>query len=124
MILSLCLATAIFFEGRNQSVDGQMAIAEVILNRVADPQWPDTICGVINQKNQFLFTRDERSDNPEKYVEPKAWKTAQIIAHDAVRGINLIGLTSTHFIGVHIHPSWVHGLQLDGRIEDHLFYSK
>jgi len=124
MILTLCLATAIFFEARDQSVDGQMAVAEVIMNRVADPQWPDTICGVVNQTRQFSFTHDGLSDNPTKYIEPNAWKLAQLIADDALAGLNLIGLTSTHYHTTAVHPYWVHSLELDGKIGDHLFYSK
>lgn len=124
MILELCLATAIFFEGRNQSVDGQMAIAEVILNRTADPQWPDTICGVVNQRKQFSFTHDGLSDDPTKYIEPNAWKIAQIIANDAMAGLNMIGLTSTYYHTTAVHPYWLHGLELDGQIGNHLFYSK
>ncbi len=124
MILSLCLATAIFFEARNQPVDGQMAVGEVIINRVVDPQWPDTVCGVVNQRKQFSFTHDGLSDNPLDYIEPNAWKTAQLIAHDIEHGRNMIGLTSTYYHTTAVHPYWVHGLQLDGQIGDHLFYSK
>ncbi len=124
MILALCLATAIFFEGRNQSVDGQMAIAEVIINRAADTQWPDTICGVVNQRKQFSFTHDGLSDDPTKYIEPNAWRLAQTIADEALAGRNMIGLTSTYYHTTAVHPYWVHGLQLDGQIGDHLFYSK
>lgn len=124
MILELCLATAIFFEARDQSVEGQRAVAEVILNRVADPQWPDTICGVVNQHKQFSFTHDGHSDDPVHYNEDNAWLLAQIIAKDAVAGINLIGLTSTYYHTIGVHPYWLHGLKLDGQIGDHLFYSK
>ncbi len=124
MILTLCLATAIFFEGRNQSVDGQMAIAEVIINRAADPQWPDTICGVVNQRKQFSFTHDGLSDDPTKYIEPNAWRLAQLIADEAMAGLNLIGLTSVYYHTTDVHPYWVHSVELDGKIGDHLFYSK
>lgn len=124
MILALCLATAIFFEGRNQSVDGQRAIAEVIMNRVADSQWPDTICGVVNQRKQFSFTHDGMSDDPTQYIEPTAWRLAQTIADETMAGIGMIGLTSTHYHTTAVHPSWLHSLKLDGQIGDHLFYSK
>lgn len=124
MILELCLATAIFFEARDQSIEGQRAVAEVILNRVADPQWPDTICSVVNQHKQFSFTHDGYSDDPVHYNEDNAWLLAQIIAKDAVAGINLIGLTSTYYHTISVHPYWLHGLKLDGQIGDHLFYSK
>lgn len=124
MIVELCLATAIFFEARNQSVDGQMAVAEVILNRVADPQWPNTICGVVNQTRQFSFTHDGMSDDPADYIEPQAWKLAQIIADEAMAGLNLIGITSVFYHTVDTVPFWLEYMHLDGQIGDHLFYSK
>lgn len=124
MILELCLATAIFFEARDQPVDGQMAVAEVILNRVADPQWPNTICGVVNQHRQFSFTHDGLSDNPIKYREPETWRVAQIIARDAIEGLNLVGITSTYYHTIGVHPYWLHSLEPDGQIGNHLFYSK
>lgn len=124
MIVELCLATAIFFEARNQPVDGQMAVAEVIINRTADPQWPDTICGVVNQPKQFSFTHDGKSDDPLKYNSPLAWKIAQIIAIDAMKGINLVGITSTYYHATYVHPHWHSNLKCDGRIGDHIFYSK
>ena len=124
MIIELCLATALFFEARNQPIDGQMAVAEVILNRVEDPQWPNTICGVVNQTAQFSFTHDGKSDDPTAYREPAAWRVAQIIARDAVEGLNTLGLTSTHYHATSVHPSWHRGLTLDGTIGEHIFYSK
>jgi len=124
MIIELCLATALFFEARNQPIDGQMAVAEVILNRVEDSQWPDTICGVVNQSKQFSFTHDGLSDDPTKYGDAAAWVTAQIIARDAVEGHNTLGLTATHYHATSVHPSWTHALELDGQIGDHIFYSK
>lgn len=101
-----------------------MAIAEVILNRTADPQWPNTICGVVNQTRQFSFTHDGKSDDPTKYIEPRAWATAQLIAEEALLGLNLIGLTSVFYHTVNVTPFWLEYMHLDGQIGDHLFYSK
>jgi spore germination cell wall hydrolase CwlJ-like protein len=124
MIVEMCLAVAIFFEARNQPIDGQMAVAEVILNRVKDPQWPDSVCDVVNQPKQFSFTHDGLSDDPRRLNEPRAWAIAQIIAQDAIHGINTLGLTSTYFHATYVHPSWHNGLSKDGQIGDHIFYSK
>ncbi|MEY2909484.1 MAG: hypothetical protein RLZZ602_2007, partial [Pseudomonadota bacterium] len=44
-----CLAVAIYFEARGESIDGQMLVAETIINRVADERWPDTVCEVVKQ---------------------------------------------------------------------------
>lgn len=124
MIIELCLATAIFFEARNQHIDGQMAVAEVIINRVESPKWPNTICEVVNQPKQFSFTHDGLSDNPIKYNEPAAWIAAQIVAQDAISKINTLGLNSTHYHTINVHPMWRYNLVQDGVIEDHVFYSK
>ena len=63
-----CLTEALYFEARGESVKGQFAVAEVILNRVASPLYPDTVCGVVHQGTgrhlqcQFTYTCDGRSD--------------------------------------------------------------
>lgn len=124
MIIELCLATAIFFEARDQPVDGQMAVAEVILNRVADLQWPDNVCDVVYQHKQFSFTHDGLSDDPTEYNDPLAWKIAQIIANDALEGINMLGITSVYYHADYVHPFWQHSMNYDGRIGNHFFYSK
>ena len=72
-----CLTEALYFEARGETVKGQFAVAEVILNRVSSPSFPDTICGVINQGTgrkfacQFTYTCDGRA---EVIREPKAMK--------------------------------------------------
>src|SRR3546814_6180704 len=48
-----CLASAVYFESKGEPLEGQLAVAEVILNRVKSPKFPDTICGVVKQRNQF-----------------------------------------------------------------------
>ena len=127
MILELCMAVAIFFEARDQPIDGQRAVAEVIMNRVADPQWPDTICEVVNQPKQFSFTHDGKSDNPTRYRghgEEKAWRRAKAIAESTAAGRHLLGISSTHYHSTSVRPAWRHKLKRDGRIGDHIFYSK
>lgn len=124
MIIELCLATAIFFEARNQTFDGQRAVAEVILNRRTDPQWPDNICDIIEQPRQFSYTHDGLSDNPLVYDEGDAWWVARMIARETIQGKDLLGITSTHYHTTAVSPSWRHALELDGQIGDHIFYSK
>ena len=84
-----CLTEALYFEARGESVAGQFAVAEVILNRVTDPRYPDTICGVVNEGTgrrfacQFTYTCDGR---PEAVDDPRMWqRMGQIARHDARR---------------------------------------
>lgn len=127
MILSMCLATAIFFEARDQPIDGQIAVAEVILNRVDRDQWPNTICGVVNQHKQFSFTHDGQSDDPTKYTnhaDVVAWELAQEIASGVLLGTLELGLTSDHYHATSASPDWMNVLNRDGQIGDHIFYTR
>ena len=74
-----CLATAIYFEARGESYRGQVAVAQVVLNRVKDHRYPDTICGVVFQNQsrrnscQFSFACD---GIPETINDSKSWAQA------------------------------------------------
>ena len=50
-----CIATAVYFEARSESIDGQLLVAETIINRALDPRWPSEPCDVVKQRNQFSF---------------------------------------------------------------------
>ena len=63
-----CLIAVVFFEARDQPVQGQFAVAEVVMNRVESDRWPNGICEVVFQNKQFSFTHDGKSDNPLKYL--------------------------------------------------------
>lgn len=121
-----CLVAAIFFEARDQPLEGQFAVADVILNRVESSRWPDNICDVVYQPKQFSFTHDGMSDNPLKYldnnIEKQAYKTALDVAI-AVDNGNRIGLTSTHYHTVDVDPYWNKHYRKDGTIGDHTFYT-
>ena len=54
----MCLAAAIFFEARDQPLDGMMGVADVVMNRVESDRWPDDVCSVVYQSRQFSFTHD------------------------------------------------------------------
>lgn len=79
-----CLALNIYFEARGEPVDGKIAVGHVVMNRVADPRYPDKICDVVKQggpkprnRCQFSWWCDGRSDRPR---DLKAWKKSQVIA--------------------------------------------
>src|SRR3954454_21233641 len=85
-----CLTQAIYYEARSQSEDGQRAVAQVVLNRVRHPAFPNTVCGVVYQGAvrpgggcQFTFTCDGAMNAA---IEPYAWDRARRIAEAALRG--------------------------------------
>ena len=122
----ICLAAAIFFEARDQSYEAQRAVANVVMNRVESPRWPDTICGVVYQDKAFSFTHDGMSDNPKRYnksvLDVKALVIAKQIANNTIKGERL-GLTSTHYHTTSVSPYWSKVYHQDGRIGDHIFYT-
>lgn len=122
----LCLATAVFFEARDQSTEGQYAVAEVVMNRVESPRWPDDTCGVVYQSRQFSFTHDGSTEgmSPEElnFLDGIAWEKALNIATSVLEG-EIIGLKSTHYHTTYVLPYWAKHYHADGRIGDHLFYT-
>ena len=122
-----CLAEGIYFEARGESQTGQAAVAQVILNRVRNPAYPDTICGVVFQNEtrrhgcQFSFACDGR---PEKITEQGPWKKAQQIAADVTAGklwIDEVG-DSTHYHAGYVDPRWGHKMIQKDRLGQHIFY--
>ena len=123
----MCMAAAIFFEARSEKIlDGQYAVAEVVMNRVESPRWPDDICGVVFQPKQFSFTHDGKSDKYWIYNtnvgDRQAIDIAETIAKSVIKG-DRVGLTSTHYHTTYVSPYWAKKYHLDGRIGTHLFYT-
>lgn len=122
-----CLATAIYFEARGESARGQMAVAQVILNRMESRRYPDTICGVVyqnsNRRNacQFSFTCD---GHPDVTREKSAWKRAQTIAADVLAGRGDVGAvaSATHYHADSVQPRWARKLKRLSKIGRHVFY--
>jgi hypothetical protein len=119
-----CLATALYFESRGEGIKGQVAVAEVILNRVDSSRFPSTICGVVNQGNgngcQFSFTCDGK---PERISEPAAWLTAGKIARAMMDGAprNLTD-GAMYFHTPAVRPSWSRRFEKTAEIGQHIFY--
>lgn len=121
-----CLAEALYFEARGESVKGQFAVAEVILNRVESPSYPDTVCGVIKQGTgrkfqcQFTYTCD---GHPEVIREKKAFrqvsKVAKVVLGGAARALTD---GATHYHTTKVRPSWSRKFTQTTKIDDHLFY--
>ncbi|PBB27533.1 MULTISPECIES: cell wall hydrolase [unclassified Mesorhizobium] len=122
-----CLANGIYFEARSESVRGQAAVAQVILNRVRNPAYPNSICGVVYQNDswfnrcQFSFACDGRR---KRIDSPAAYKTAQDIAMAVTAGkifIPEVG-SSTHYYAQYVHPGWARTMQKMTKIGLHIFY--
>jgi Cell wall hydrolyses involved in spore germination len=122
-----CLASGIYFEARGESVKGQAAVAQVILNRVRNPAYPSTICGVVYQNEdwrnrcQFSFACDNIRD---RVNSKRHWKMAREIALAVTAGkiwLKEVG-SATHYHAVYVRPAWARTMKKVGRIGLHVFY--
>lgn len=115
-----CLATAVYFEARGEPVQGQIAVAEVILNRVENPAYPDSVCAVVHQSCQFSFTCDGL---PETIAEPLAYQRAGKIAKALMDGApRTLTRGATHFHNQTVRPSWSSRFPRTAVIGTHAFY--
>jgi spore germination cell wall hydrolase CwlJ-like protein len=122
-----CLATGIYFEARGEVYRGQVAVAQVILNRVKDHRYPDTICGVVfqnqNRRNacQFSFACD---GIPETVTERRPWDQAEEIAAKVTSGelyLTEVG-DATHYHATYVRPAWAPRMTKVTQIGLHVFY--
>jgi spore germination cell wall hydrolase CwlJ-like protein len=122
-----CLTEAIYFEARGESVRGQIAVAQVVMNRVFSGYYPSTVCGVVYQNAshhlacQFTFACDGISD---VVREPDAWERAKKIAAETLDGqlwLPEVG-KATHYHAYWVHPSWVHEMTKMYKLGVHTFY--
>ena len=122
-----CLANAVYFEARGEPVRGQIAVAQVVMNRVFSPFYPNDVCGVVYQNAnrhlacQFTFACD---GIPDIVTEPDAWQRAQRIARDMLDGKLWMPevAKSTHYHAYWVHPSWVAEMKKMYKLGVHTFY--
>jgi N-acetylmuramoyl-L-alanine amidase len=126
-----CLALNIYFEARNQPFFGQLAVGQVVLNRVASERFPSTVCEVVKEgpvrnnlpvrdRCQFSFYCDGLSDRPR---DNRAWLIAKGIAYDLLNGNYEDYLeNATHYHSIDVAPAWARKMKRIIRIEDHIFY--
>ena len=122
-----CLANAVYFEARGEPVRGQIAVAQVVLNRVFSGFYPNDVCGVVYQNAnrhlacQFTFACD---GIPDIVTEPDAWERAKRIATDMLDGKLWMPevAKSTHYHAYWVHPSWVNEMKRMYKLGVHTFY--
>jgi spore germination cell wall hydrolase CwlJ-like protein len=121
-----CLAKAVFYEARSESTRGQMAVAEVVMNRVNDSRFPKTVCGVVYQGQtrevgcQFTFTCDGSLR-----IAPAgpAWDRARDVALHVALGLNKpVTDHATHYHTDYVNPYWSPGMVKTAQVGQHIFY--
>ena len=143
-----CLAQNVYFEAKSEPLAGQYAVADVVLNRVKDNRYPNTICEVVKEgpiKESWKTRQHADLSDAERVYFPKrnkcqfswycdgkpdtirdgdAWRQAQIVAYRITYNERHRGLTegATHYHADYVHPKWASTLQLVGRIATHIFY--
>jgi hypothetical protein len=116
-----CLATAVYFEARGESPEGQLAVARVVMNRAASGKYPPTWCGTVKQPWQFSFVRNGRF--PPVDAGSDAWRKAQAVARLAIS--NVVPSLSNDVLWYHadyVAPSWGRRLVRVEKIGAHIFY--
>jgi spore germination cell wall hydrolase CwlJ-like protein len=122
-----CLAEAVYFESRGEEVLGQIAVAQVILNRAFSGKYPSTVCGVVYQNShrhlacQFTFACDGIRD---VVREPDMWERAKKIAAEMLDGklwLPEVG-KATHYHARYVHPGWVREMKKMHKLGVHIFY--
>ena len=122
-----CLAEAVYFEARGEAVRGQIAVAQVVLNRAFSGYYPTTVCGVVFQSKyrhsvcQFTFACE---GNTEIIREPDMWERAKKIAKAMLDGLIWLPEVdkSTHYHAYYVHPSWVAEMRRMYKFGVHTFY--
>ncbi len=122
-----CLANAVYFEARSEPVRGQMAVAQVVVNRAFSGFYPNDICGVVYQNAnrrlacQFTFACDGKS---KAITERGHWARAVRIAKETLDGKIYVPevAKSTHYHAIYVHPNWVGEMKKMVRYGLHNFY--
>ena len=116
---TLCLAETLYYESRGEDLEAQLLVAEVVINRTEDPEFPSTVCGVVYQPGQFSW-----SDNKPEKVETEAWAAAVALAVSVQLGEE--PLLGTEAVAFHSgpRPKNFGNFQLLGQVGQHKFYTK
>ena len=116
-----CLATAVYFESRGESLEGQLAVAHVVMNRAASGRYPPDWCSVVKQPAQFSFV--QHGQFPQADTNSEAWKKAEAVAELAAANVvPSIGPDVLWYHADYVAPAWRHNLQEVEQIGAHIFY--
>ena len=131
----MCMAFNIYHEANNQSMLGQIAVGQVVMNRVEDSRFPDTVCEVVKQavtykgtdkpvlhKCQFSWYCDGKKDEPN--YDSKSWSKALKYAVVVLGGDITLDFTdgATHYHATYVRPAWARTKTRTTRIDRHIFY--
>ncbi len=141
-----CLAQNIYFEAKSEPLAGQYAVADVVLNRVQDTRYPNTICEVVHEGPVRESWKTRQTEDPDDAVfypvkhrcqfswycdgkadtvrDNDAWRMAQIVAYKILHNEKMRGITegATHYHADYVSPKWASKIQLVGSISTHIFY--
>ena len=131
----MCMATNIYHEAKNQPMAGQIAVAQVVMNRVKDNRYPDNVCDVVTEavtykgtdkpvlhKCQFSWYCDGQKDEPD--FDSKEWWNAKEYASIVLSGTIMLDVTegATHYHATYVRPAWAKTKTKTTRIDRHIFY--
>lgn len=130
-----CLASNIYFEARGESIHGQKAVAAVTLNRVKSEKYPKSICGVVTQKAQFSWTRQQPKHIVQKALNglPPSQKPLEVLAYQDAQKVayNLIKTKEQvlpeqvlHYHATSVTPSWSRKMMKVQVLGSHIFYKQ
>jgi spore germination cell wall hydrolase CwlJ-like protein len=115
-----CLAKNIYFEARSESQVGQIAVANVTMNRSQDPDFPDNICDVVYEKKQFSWTNSSKKKSPkDKKVYREIYKLAEDVYYSRIVDITEGAL---FYHSDDVKPYWVKSMEKIASIDGHIFY--
>ncbi len=120
MFSTFCLALVVYTEARGEPLDGQLLVAEVVLNRVQSEKYPDDVCSVAFEPHQFSGLK--RTPDLETILVDPAWETSVDIAVEALQGPTL-GSGATHYHNTKVTPYWANKLTRVGKYGKHIFYT-
>jgi hypothetical protein len=119
---STCLAKAVYFEARGEPLDGQLAVAKVVLNRASSGIFPGSICEVVTQRRQFSFVHGGHLPSVDEATA--SWHTAVAIAHIARSALApSVAANVLWYHASYVSPPWDRWHTLAARIGAHIFYS-
>ncbi len=131
----MCMALNMYHEAKNQSMLGQIAVGQVVMNRVEDKRFPDNVCDVITEavtykgtdkpvlhKCQFSWYCDGQKDEPD--FDSKEWWDAKEYASIVLSGTIMLDVTegATHYHATYVRPAWAKTKTKTTRIDRHIFY--